>query len=100
MHCAQRPSVCYRHLTNIAESQKLSSVDHNSFERTGDRKTNFRLNICIYDLYSTKPANYFSNIGPVNGEIIGPTKIDKKININQMQGKAKEIRQKLVSSFT
>jgi len=80
-------------------------VDHNSFERTGDRKTNFRLNICIYDLYSTNPAYYFSNIGPVNVEIIGPTKIDKKININEMQGKTKEkmnrpIRQKLVRSFT
>jgi len=56
-------------------------------------------------LYSTNPANYFTNIGPVNVEVTGPTKIDKKININQMQGKVKEkkscpIRQKLVRSFT
>jgi len=40
-------------------------------------------------LYSTNPANFFTNIGPGNGEITGPTKIDKKINIQQMQGKAK-----------
>ena len=55
-------------------------------------------------LYSTKPANYFTNIGPVNVEITGATKIDKRININQMQCKAKKkdrpMRQKLVRSFT
>ena len=42
-------------------------------------------------LYSTNPANCFTNIGPVNVEItVCLTKIDKKININQMQGKAKD----------
>jgi len=41
-------------------------------------------------LYSTNPANYFTNIGPVNVEITGATKIDKRININQMQCKAKK----------
>ena len=56
-------------------------------------------------LYSTNPANYFTNIGPVNVKITGPTKIGKKINIKQMQGKAKEkkgcpMRQKVVRTFT
>ena len=31
-----------------------------------------------------------AKIGPVDVEIIGLTKIDKKININWMHGKAKE----------
>jgi len=57
-------------------------------------------------LYSTNPTNCFTNIGPVNVEItVCPTKIDKKININQMQGKANDkkgrpMRQKLVRLFT
>ena len=33
-------------------------------------------------LYSTNAASYITNSGPVNVEIIGPTKIDKKLNIN------------------
>jgi len=84
--CAQRPTcdnspVCYRHLANIAETQKLSSVHQNSVLWTRPTKIGCHSNVPwgIKELISAWSSTAIANpsnlvmIGLVDFEIIGLT---------------------------